>query len=168
MTAALRHRRPAGASADVAAAERPARPGAPAPHAPAGTAGAGGADSGHDETRAPWLQVLAAAAACAGLSVACFSNAFDAEFVFDDNGAIVENPDVMGPGELWDKLRDMAAHDYWGSDMRVSSHKSYRPLTVLRWCSGARGAARGARGPCKRRCESRAARVTSARVAAFV
>jgi hypothetical protein len=83
------------------------------------------------QQRAPWWQVVVAAAACAGISVACFSNAFDAEFVFDDNGAIVENPDVVGDGELWDKLRDMAAHDYWGNEMRVSSHKSYRPLTVF-------------------------------------
>jgi hypothetical protein len=83
------------------------------------------------QLRAPWWQVVVAAAACAGISVACFSNAFDAEFVFDDNGAIVENPDVVGDGELWDKLGDMAAHDYWGNEMRVSSHKSYRPLTVF-------------------------------------
>jgi hypothetical protein len=60
---------------------------------------------------------------------------FDAEFVFDDNGAIVENPDVVGDGELWDKLGDMAAHDYWGNEMRVSSHKSYRPPHGLQFSS---------------------------------
>lgn len=76
--------------------------------------------------------MLAVALACAVLSAACFSNALDAEFVFDDNGAIVDNPDVVGPGDLWSKVQDMARHDYWGNDMSVSSHKSYRPLTILR------------------------------------
>lgn len=84
----------------------------------------------HDD--APWSQVLAVALACAVVSAACFSNALDAEFVFDDNGAIVDNPDVVAPGELWSKVQDMVQHDYWGNDMGVSSHKSYRPLTILR------------------------------------
>ena len=82
--------------------------------------------------KASWTYVLAVALACAVLSAACFSNALDAEFVFDDNGAIVDNPDVVGPGDLWSKVQDMARHDYWGNDMSVSSHKSYRPLTILR------------------------------------
>jgi hypothetical protein len=83
------------------------------------------------EERAPWWQVLIVAAACGGVSALCYSNAFDADFVFDDTGAIVENPDVVGQGTLWEKLVDMTAHDYWGNDMRISSHKSYRPLTIL-------------------------------------
>ena len=84
--------------------------------------------------RAEWRVVAAVAVACGVASAACFSNALDAEFVFDDNGAIVENPDVVGPGALWDKVLEMATHDYWGNDMRVSSHKSYRPITILRSC----------------------------------
>ena len=81
---------------------------------------------------APWGQVVLIAAICSGASALCFSNAIEAEFVFDDNGAIVENPDVVEAGGLWNKMADMARHDYWGSDMRLSSHKSFRPLTILR------------------------------------
>ena len=85
----------------------------------------------NEEEHAPWWQVLIVAAACGGVSALCYSNAFDADFVFDDTGAIVENPDVVGQGTLWEKMVDMTAHDYWGNDMRISSHKSYRPLTIL-------------------------------------
>ena len=91
-----------------------------------------GEADGDAERPAPWRHVLLVAAACGSVSVLCFGNTLGAEFVFDDNGAIVENRDVVGRGgSLWDRARDMAQHDYWGNDMRVSSHKSFRPLTVL-------------------------------------
>ena len=44
------------------------------------------------EKRAPWWQVVTVATVCGFVGVACYSNAFNADFVFDDNGAIVENP----------------------------------------------------------------------------
>eukprot|EP00095_Tigriopus_kingsejongensis_P002689 snap_masked-scaffold2248_size18162-processed-gene-0.4 protein:Tk02689 transcript:snap_masked-scaffold2248_size18162-processed-gene-0.4-mRNA-1 annotation:"transmembrane and tpr repeat-containing protein 4-like" len=50
------------------------------------------------------------------------------EFVFDDGPALRRNPDVIGPlnlTRLW-------THDFWGDPLTSpTSHKSYRPLTVL-------------------------------------
>ncbi|KAI6660292.1 Transmembrane and TPR repeat-containing protein [Oopsacas minuta] len=49
-------------------------------------------------------------------------------FVFDDTEAILTNSDVTGNGSM----AGVFSHDFWGEDIRSkSSHKSYRPITVL-------------------------------------
>lgn len=65
-------------------------------------------------------------AACLGL--AAFLNSLRNGFVFDDNLAIVNNKDALSSSPhapLW-------GNDFWGRSLRTeSSHKSYRPLTML-------------------------------------
>ncbi|XP_042315152.1 protein O-mannosyl-transferase TMTC4 isoform X1 [Sceloporus undulatus] len=62
------------------------------------------------------------------LSIICFVNSYDGDFVFDDSEAIINNKDLRSEtplGDLWH-------HDFWGSKLSSNtSHKSYRPLTVL-------------------------------------
>ncbi|XP_077014721.1 protein O-mannosyl-transferase TMTC4 isoform X2 [Tamandua tetradactyla] len=62
------------------------------------------------------------------VSLMCFARSYDGEFVFDDSEAIVNNKDLQPEtplGDLWH-------HDFWGSKLSSNtSHKSYRPLTVL-------------------------------------
>lgn len=54
---------------------------------------------------------------------------FNADFVFDDISAIVNNNDVRTNESSW---LNVFFHDYWGSPIQHEvSHKSYRPLTVL-------------------------------------
>nr|XP_023017979.1 transmembrane and TPR repeat-containing protein 4-like [Leptinotarsa decemlineata] len=49
-------------------------------------------------------------------------------FVFDDNEAIVKNKDVLPNTPIQNIFRN----DFWGTDITLnSSHKSYRPLTIL-------------------------------------
>nr|CAH7750090.1 unnamed protein product [Callosobruchus chinensis] len=58
----------------------------------------------------------------------CYCNTLWGTFVFDDSEAIVKNKDVM----LHTPLRDVFRNDFWGTDITLnSSHKSYRPLTIL-------------------------------------
>uniref|UniRef100_A0A8C5LI35 dolichyl-phosphate-mannose--protein mannosyltransferase n=1 Tax=Jaculus jaculus TaxID=51337 RepID=A0A8C5LI35_JACJA len=61
-------------------------------------------------------------------SLLCFARSYDGDFVFDDSEAIVNNKDLQADtplGDLWH-------HDFWGSRLSSNtSHKSYRPLTVL-------------------------------------
>ena len=62
----------------------------------------------------------------------CFANAAHGSFVFDDNQAVIKNPDVCSTSSLNETIWDMFRHDFWGMPMASSrSHKSYRPLTVL-------------------------------------
>uniref|UniRef100_A0A8B9QQE5 dolichyl-phosphate-mannose--protein mannosyltransferase n=1 Tax=Apteryx owenii TaxID=8824 RepID=A0A8B9QQE5_APTOW len=62
------------------------------------------------------------------ISLLCFVNSYDGDFVFDDSEAIINNKDLRAEtplGDLWH-------HDFWGSKLSSNtSHKSYRPLTVL-------------------------------------
>ncbi|XP_052046528.1 protein O-mannosyl-transferase TMTC4 isoform X3 [Apodemus sylvaticus] len=62
------------------------------------------------------------------VSLLCFARSYDGDFVFDDSEAIVNNKDLQSDtplGDLWH-------HDFWGSRLSSNtSHKSYRPLTVL-------------------------------------
>ncbi|XP_028382248.1 protein O-mannosyl-transferase TMTC4 isoform X3 [Phyllostomus discolor] len=62
------------------------------------------------------------------VSLICFARSYDGDFVFDDSEAIVNNKDLQAEtplGDLW-------YHDFWGSRLSSNtSHKSYRPLTVL-------------------------------------
>ncbi|XKL65096.1 hypothetical protein PGB90_005182 [Kerria lacca] len=62
------------------------------------------------------------------ISVFCYLNSLDGDFVHDDIPAISLNPDVLGTTSIIQLCRD----DFWGTPMSdVNSHKSYRPLTVL-------------------------------------
>ncbi|XP_059622180.1 protein O-mannosyl-transferase TMTC4 [Phlebotomus argentipes] len=61
-------------------------------------------------------------------SIICYGSHLDGEFVFDDTVAIVKNWDVTGKASVQDIFR----HDFWGYNITdASSHKSYRPLTIL-------------------------------------
>lgn len=67
-------------------------------------------------------------------AVACFMNSYHGDFVFDDSEAILSNNDLKPETPL----SDLFVHDFWGSKLdSKTSHKSYRPLTVLtfRWGS---------------------------------
>ncbi|XP_064167931.1 protein O-mannosyl-transferase TMTC4 isoform X1 [Anguilla rostrata] len=58
----------------------------------------------------------------------CFMNSYDGEFVFDDSEAIINNKDLKPDTPLSNIWRN----DFWGSNLSSNtSHKSYRPLTVL-------------------------------------
>ncbi|XP_048197088.1 protein O-mannosyl-transferase TMTC4 isoform X2 [Perognathus longimembris pacificus] len=62
------------------------------------------------------------------VSLLCFARSYDGDFVFDDSEAIVNNKDLRADTPLGDLWR----HDFWGSRLSSNtSHKSYRPLTVL-------------------------------------
>ncbi|XP_063069680.1 protein O-mannosyl-transferase TMTC4 [Engraulis encrasicolus] len=62
------------------------------------------------------------------VALICFINSYDGEFVFDDSEAIVNNKDLHPSTPL----NNIWKNDFWGSNLSSnSSHKSYRPLTVL-------------------------------------
>uniref|UniRef100_A0AAR2JIP9 Transmembrane and TPR repeat-containing protein 4 n=1 Tax=Pygocentrus nattereri TaxID=42514 RepID=A0AAR2JIP9_PYGNA len=66
------------------------------------------------------------------VALVCFINSYDGDFVFDDSEAIINNKD-LNPAT---PLNNIWKNDFWGSNLSSnSSHKSYRPLTVLtfRW-----------------------------------
>jgi len=64
-------------------------------------------------------------------AIVSFANSFNGEFVFDDAEAVVGNKDVR-TGTDAVSLSDAFRHDFWGSRLSSNtSHKSYRPLTVL-------------------------------------
>ncbi|XP_052811152.1 protein O-mannosyl-transferase TMTC1-like isoform X1 [Mya arenaria] len=62
------------------------------------------------------------------LALLCYVNGLNGEFVHDDVFAIKRNPDVSGATSLGDVFQN----DFWGRRISLNtSHKSYRPLTVL-------------------------------------
>ncbi|VDI71048.1 Hypothetical predicted protein, partial [Mytilus galloprovincialis] len=66
------------------------------------------------------------------LAVLCFANSYDGDFVFDDSEAVTGNKDLKPETPLLSLFH----HDFWGRKLdSKTSHKSYRPLTVLtfRW-----------------------------------
>ena len=68
----------------------------------------------------------------ATLSIVCFLNSCWGDFVFDDSEAIIGNKDV-NPNT---SLTEVFENDFWGTPVILkTSHKSYRPLTVIsfRW-----------------------------------
>lgn len=80
----------------------------------------------------PKLSFLPAAAIVFLLGTACFANSCNGDFVFDDTEAILNNADIKSDVSL----AKLFQHDFWGTKLDSnSSHKSYRPLTVLtfRW-----------------------------------
>uniref|UniRef100_A0A673CUL7 dolichyl-phosphate-mannose--protein mannosyltransferase n=1 Tax=Sphaeramia orbicularis TaxID=375764 RepID=A0A673CUL7_9TELE len=76
----------------------------------------------------PKLAPVQAKVTVALVALLCFINSYDGEFVFDDSEAIVNNKDLKPTTPLSNIWRN----DFWGSNLSSnSSHKSYRPLTVL-------------------------------------
>ena len=62
------------------------------------------------------------------LSLLVYLNTLRGDFVHDDIPAIVNNPDVNGKNSVL----ELFSNDFWGEPMSsVTSHKSYRPLTIL-------------------------------------
>ncbi|KAL3281117.1 hypothetical protein HHI36_004339 [Cryptolaemus montrouzieri] len=58
----------------------------------------------------------------------CYCNTLWGSFLFDDTEAIVKNKDVMP----FTPVHEIFQNDFWGTNISLnSSHKSYRPLTVL-------------------------------------
>lgn len=63
------------------------------------------------------------------LALVSYANSSWGQFVFDDSEAILGNLDV-DPSST--SLQQLFSHDFWGANISSnSSHKSYRPLTVL-------------------------------------
>jgi hypothetical protein len=69
----------------------------------------------------------------------CQENGLEGDFVFDDEHAVINNPQVRGHDLLGvpePTLESFFKHDFWGIDIHSDgSHKSFRPVTVmtLRW-----------------------------------
>lgn len=62
------------------------------------------------------------------IAVACFASSLTGDFVFDDSEAILNNGDV----QLSTPVFSLFINDFWGTRISSnSSHKSFRPLTVL-------------------------------------
>lgn len=105
----------------------------------------------------PKLAPVQAKVTVALVALLCFINSYDGEFVFDDSEAIVNNKvsfsfiisltpvthlHLQKPLLvlfLWlqdlrpaTPLNNIWSNDFWGTNLSSnSSHKSYRPLTVL-------------------------------------
>uniref|UniRef100_A0A8C1X6F9 dolichyl-phosphate-mannose--protein mannosyltransferase n=1 Tax=Cyprinus carpio TaxID=7962 RepID=A0A8C1X6F9_CYPCA len=76
----------------------------------------------------PKLGPLQSRLVTAFVALVCFINSYDGDFVFDDSEAIINNKD-LNPDT---PLSNIWKNDFWGSNLSSnSSHKSYRPLTVL-------------------------------------
>uniref|UniRef100_A0A671Q1B6 dolichyl-phosphate-mannose--protein mannosyltransferase n=1 Tax=Sinocyclocheilus anshuiensis TaxID=1608454 RepID=A0A671Q1B6_9TELE len=76
----------------------------------------------------PKLGPLYSRLVTAFVALICFINSYDGDFVFDDSEAIIHNKD-LNPDT---PLSNIWKNDFWGSNLSSnSSHKSYRPLTVL-------------------------------------
>ena len=74
------------------------------------------------------LSHLKCGVAPAGLAVLIYLNSLSGELVHDDVFAIKENEDVRPRSPFSNLLKN----DFWGEPMTSpTSHKSYRPLTVL-------------------------------------
>ncbi|XP_051998286.1 protein O-mannosyl-transferase TMTC4-like isoform X2 [Xyrauchen texanus] len=76
----------------------------------------------------PKLGPLHSRLVTAFVALICFINSYDGDFVFDDSEAIINNKDLNPDSPL----SNIWKNDFWGSNLSSnSSHKSYRPLTVL-------------------------------------
>ncbi|XP_050974457.1 protein O-mannosyl-transferase TMTC4 [Labeo rohita] len=76
----------------------------------------------------PKLGLLHSRLVTAFVALICFINSYDGDFVFDDSEAIINNKDLSPDTPL----SNIWKNDFWGSNLSSnSSHKSYRPLTVL-------------------------------------
>ncbi|KAF6204294.1 hypothetical protein GE061_002634 [Apolygus lucorum] len=62
------------------------------------------------------------------VAVVCFQGSLDGTFIFDDVQAVVNNKDVQLVTPIYKTFKN----DFWGTEVvSNTSHKSYRPLTVL-------------------------------------
>lgn len=62
------------------------------------------------------------------VAIACYLNGITGDFVHDDIPAVTLNKDVL----IRNPISYIFKNDFWGTPMAdPSSHKSYRPLTVL-------------------------------------
>lgn len=80
----------------------------------------------------PKLSFIHSAIIVSVTAIICYWNSCDGDFVFDDSEAIIGNKDVNPQTPLY----RLFIHDFWGTTLASNtSHKSYRPLTVLtfRW-----------------------------------
>ncbi|XP_078614416.1 protein O-mannosyl-transferase TMTC4-like [Branchiostoma floridae x Branchiostoma japonicum] len=76
----------------------------------------------------PKLSIERASVTVCLLALLCFWRSWDGEFLFDDSEAIVNNKDLLSETPVWELFQ----HDFWGKNLASkTSHKSYRPLTVL-------------------------------------
>ena len=76
----------------------------------------------------PKLSFTTAAAVVFTAAILCFANSYDADFVFDDSEAILNNKDLNPETSVG----TVFTHDFWGQKVTANtSHKSYRPLTIL-------------------------------------
>jgi len=65
------------------------------------------------------------------VSFLVFYPVLNADYAFDDRPALVQNQDVTS-GDGWWPPMDIFRHDFWGENLTdPTSHKSYRPLTVV-------------------------------------
>lgn len=61
-------------------------------------------------------------------AILCYVNSLEGDFLHDDVFAIKSNKDVRGETSL----SEIFLNDFWGKPMDdKTSHKSYRPVTVL-------------------------------------
>ncbi len=73
--------------------------------------------------------VLTKAAVIIGLCIISYHNSINGDLVHDDIFAIRTNQDVY---QLDTPISNLLINDFWGKPMTdPTSHKSYRPLTVL-------------------------------------
>ncbi|XP_067842710.1 protein O-mannosyl-transferase TMTC4 isoform X2 [Heptranchias perlo] len=76
----------------------------------------------------PQLPHCWAKAIVGALALLCFGISYDGDFVFDDSEAIINNKDLRPETSL----SNLWEHDFWGTNLvSNTSHKSYRPFTVL-------------------------------------
>uniref|UniRef100_A0A1S4GIF0 dolichyl-phosphate-mannose--protein mannosyltransferase n=1 Tax=Anopheles gambiae TaxID=7165 RepID=A0A1S4GIF0_ANOGA len=74
-------------------------------------------------------QTVAQYALLVAASLLAYGGSLYGTFVFDDSAAIVKNMDVRNVAT---PFRDLLRHDFWGNNLTdPTSHKSFRPLTVL-------------------------------------
>ena len=110
-----------------------------------------GCSDGHDDKGGALIPTTTASASdtrllrrsavfVAAVAVAVFSNSLHGGLCLDDEGVIAQNADVTGHdtiafgwwGAFWQGVPALLANDYWGTPLaHTSSHKSYRPLTVM-------------------------------------
>ena len=73
------------------------------------------------------MELQRAALVCSAIAALLYVNTLDCGYCYDDDSAIILNRDLL-PETPWSKLLE---DDFWGASMTdITSHKSYRPLTV--------------------------------------
>ena len=73
------------------------------------------------------MELQRAALVCSAIAALLYVNTLDCGYCYDDDSAIILNRDLL-PETSWSTLLE---DDFWGASMTdITSHKSYRPLTV--------------------------------------